>query len=195
MNSEQKILQAAERCMREQGFHQTSVQNVAASANVSVGLIYKYFKNKDAIIEALVLNVVKRMKKLLNADFEKISHAFPEISSADDLLPPEVEQSIVLLMEVSAESTRNERINHIMDEAWTDLKQNFITQTQGRYPGVDASVINTRLYMMSLIIDGIIIHRCMKQSSVPDDFMHLFNAIAREVNQTPCQEKGYSFDG
>ena len=195
MNSEQKILQAAERCMREKGFHQTSVQNVAASANVSVGLIYKYFKNKDAIIEALVLNVVKRMKKLLNADFEKISHAFPEISSADDLLPPEVEQSIVLLMEVSAESTRNERINHIMDEAWTDLKQNFIAQTQGRYPGVDASVINTRLYMMSLIIDGIIIHRCMKQSSVPDDFMHLFNAIAREVNQTPCQEKGYSFDG
>lgn len=195
MNSEQKILQAAERCMREKGFHQTSVQNIAASANVSVGLIYKYFKNKDAIIEALVLNVVKRMKQLLNADFEKISHTFPEIYSADDLLPTEVEQSIVLLMEVSAESTRNERISHIMDEAWIDLKQNYIAQTQGRYPGVDASIINTRLYMMSLIIDGIIIHRCMKQRSVPDEFMHLFNAIAREVNQTPCHVKGYSFDG
>lgn len=85
MNSEQKILQAAERCMREKGFHQTSIQNVAASANVSVGLIYKYFTNKDAIIEALVLDVVRRMKQLLNADFEKISHSFPEIYSADDL--------------------------------------------------------------------------------------------------------------
>lgn len=184
MNSEQKILQAAENCMRDKGFHQTSVQNVAASANVSVGLIYKYFKNKDAIIEALVLDVVKRMKKLLNADFEKISHTFPEIYSADDLLPPEVEQSIVLLMEISAESTRNDRVHHIMNEAWNDLKQNFIVQTQGRYPGVDPSVINTRLYMMSLIIDGIIIRRCMKQNSVPDDFMQLFNAIAREVNHT-----------
>ena len=184
MNSEQKILQAAERCMREKGFHQTSVQNVAASANVSVGLIYKYFTNKDAIIEALVLDVVRRMKQLLNADFEKISHSFPEIYSADDLLPPAVEQSIVLLMEISAESTRNERISDIMYDAWNDLKQNFIVETQGRYPGVDASVINTRLYMMSLIIDGIIIRRCMKKSSVPADFMHLFNTIAREVNLT-----------
>lgn len=87
-------------------------------------------------------------------------------------------------MEISAESTRNERISDIMYDAWNDLKQNFIVETQGRYPGVDASVINTRLYMMSLIIDGIIIRRCMKKSSVPDDFMHLFNTIAREVNLT-----------
>ncbi len=181
--------------MRDKGFYQTSVQNVAASANVSVGLIYKYFKNKEAIIEALVLNVVKRMKQLLNADFEKISHTFPEIYSADDLLPPEVEQSIVLLMEVSAESTRNPRINQIMHEAWDDLKQNFIIQTRDRYPGVDASVISTRLYMMSLIIDGIIIRRCMKQNSVPDGFTHLFNAIAGEVNLVDSQHQTKTGDG
>lgn len=187
MNSEQKILQAAEHCMRDKGFHQTSVQNVAAGANVSVGLIYKYFKNKEAIIEALVLNVVQRMKQLLNSDFEKISHSSPEIYSADDILPPPVEQSIVLLMEISAESTRNERVKDIMNEAWNDLKQNFIVQTQGRYSGIDASIINTRLYMMSLIIDGIIIRRCMKKNSIPDEFIQQFNAIAREVNQTKNQ--------
>ncbi len=184
MNSEQKILAAAERCMRDKGFYQTSVQNVAADAGVSVGLIYKYFKNKEAIIEALVLSVVQRMKILLNSDFEKISHTSANNLTADDLLPPAVEQSIVLLMAISAEASRNERINLIMTEAWQELKNNFIQQKKKRYPQSDASVINTRLYMMSLLIDGIIIRRCMKQKPLRPGFMPLFNAISKGVNFT-----------
>ena len=42
MNRSEQILDAAEQCMRLKGFHQTSIQNIASQADVSIGLIYKY---------------------------------------------------------------------------------------------------------------------------------------------------------
>ncbi|MBK0123794.1 helix-turn-helix transcriptional regulator [Pantoea sp. S61] len=183
MNRSEQILDAAEQCMRLKGFHQTSIQNIASQADVSIGLIYKYYKNKEAIIEALVTNVVQRMIALLNADFERIAHAGGVTHSVQDIVPPEVEHSIVLLMEVSSEATRNERIRQIMNDAWQVLKNNFITQEQTLNPSLDASVINTRLHIISLVIDGMIIRRCMKQREVPIGFMPFFDAITRDINQ------------
>ncbi|MDI9222414.1 TetR/AcrR family transcriptional regulator [Pantoea sp. EA-12] len=183
MNRSEQILDAAEQCMRQKGFHQTSIQNIASQADVSIGLIYKYYTNKEAIIEALVTHVVQRMITMLNADFEQIAHAGGMTHSANDIIPAEVENSIVLLMEVSSEATRNTRIRQIMNDAWQILKNNFITQEQALNPGLDANKIHTRLYIMSLVIDGIIIRRCMKQRAVPASFMSFFDTIANDVNQ------------
>lgn len=182
MNRSEQILDAAEKCMRQKGFHQTSIQNIASQADVSIGLIYKYYKNKETIIEALVTNVVHRMITLLNADFEKITHARGVTHSVQDIVPPEIENSIILLMEISSEATRNERIRQIMYDAWQVLKKNFIAQDQAVNPALDANIIHTRMYVMSLVIDGMIIRRCMKQRDVPVEFMPFFDAITHDVN-------------
>lgn len=183
MNRSEQILDAAEQCMRKKGFHQTSIQNIASQANISTGLIYKYYDNKEAIIEALVTQVVQHMITMLNADFEQIARAGGITHSANDIIPAELENSIVLLMEVSSEATRNARIRQIMNDAWQVLKNNFINQVRTLNPGLDANKIHTRLYVMSLVIDGIIIRRCMKQREVPADFMAFFDTITADVNQ------------
>lgn len=182
MNRSDQILDAAEKCMRQKGFHQTTIQNIASQANVSIGLIYKYYKNKEAIIEALVKNVVQHMIVLMNADFEKMTNAGKAAYSVQDIVPPQVESSIVLLMEISSETTRNQQIQQIMHDAWQTLKNNFILQQQALNPALDANVILTRLYVMSLIIDGIIIRSCMKQRDVPISCMSLLNTIMHDVN-------------
>jgi TetR/AcrR family transcriptional regulator, repressor for uid operon len=46
-----EILAAAEQCFLKRGFHQSSMQNIAAAAGLSMGLLYRYFTNKEAIIE------------------------------------------------------------------------------------------------------------------------------------------------
>lgn len=61
MDRSTQILNAAIICMREKGFHNASIKNVAKCANISTGLIYRYYKNKDALIEALVINVTDKM--------------------------------------------------------------------------------------------------------------------------------------
>lgn len=48
-----QILSAAMACFAECGFHQTSMHDISEQAGISVGLIYRYFENKDAVISAM----------------------------------------------------------------------------------------------------------------------------------------------
>ncbi len=48
-----EIISAAEGCFLKRGFHQTSMQNIAAASGLSMGLLYRYFANKEAIIDAV----------------------------------------------------------------------------------------------------------------------------------------------
>lgn len=54
-----QVLQAATHLMQESGFHSMSVQSVADQANVSVGLIYKYFGNKEDILRAVIVDILE----------------------------------------------------------------------------------------------------------------------------------------
>jgi TetR/AcrR family transcriptional regulator, repressor for uid operon len=48
-----EILAGAHQCFLKSGFHQTSMQTIAAASGLSMGLLYRYFANKEAIIEAV----------------------------------------------------------------------------------------------------------------------------------------------
>jgi AcrR family transcriptional regulator len=49
-----RILDAAERCFAERGFHAASMAHIAATARMSPGLIYRYFAGKNEIVRAIV---------------------------------------------------------------------------------------------------------------------------------------------
>ena len=49
-----RILDAAERCFIEHGFHAASMAHIAATAGMSAGLIYRYFAGKNQIVQAII---------------------------------------------------------------------------------------------------------------------------------------------
>src|ERR671931_777124 len=54
-----QVLRAATRLMQESGFHAMSMQSVADEANISVGLIYKYFGNKEDVLRAVIVDILE----------------------------------------------------------------------------------------------------------------------------------------
>jgi AcrR family transcriptional regulator len=58
----QQILDAATRCMAEQGFHRTSMAAIIAESGLSAGAIYGYFKSKNAIIAAIAERAVGHVR-------------------------------------------------------------------------------------------------------------------------------------
>jgi AcrR family transcriptional regulator len=48
----QQIIDAAYRCFARKGFHQATMRDIYAEANLSPGAVYHYFDSKDAIIQA-----------------------------------------------------------------------------------------------------------------------------------------------
>src|ERR1700739_1542756 len=60
-----QILEAAMVCFAKRGFHQTSMHDISAEAGISVGLIYRYFHNKEAVISAMAERHKREIHDLL----------------------------------------------------------------------------------------------------------------------------------
>ncbi|MHC6201983.1 TetR/AcrR family transcriptional regulator [Breznakiellaceae bacterium SP9] len=62
------LLNAALKLIAEQGFHAAPMSQIAETANIGVGTIYRYFKNKDELINGLYLEIRNRMAEVIGKD-------------------------------------------------------------------------------------------------------------------------------
>jgi AcrR family transcriptional regulator len=65
LDRHEQILRAAMICFAKRGFHQASMHDISAEAGISVGLIYRYFENKDAVISAMADEHKREIHELL----------------------------------------------------------------------------------------------------------------------------------
>jgi AcrR family transcriptional regulator len=66
-----QILEAAAACFACDGFHRTSIQDTVRESEISAGLVYRYFADKEDIITAIVTewhaNRSERMETAVDA--------------------------------------------------------------------------------------------------------------------------------
>ena len=107
----QQILQAAMICFAKRGFHQASMHDISEQAGISVGLIYRYFENKEAVISAMADGHKKEIQEVL----ERARRA-PSLLDAMEILftahccdsAPQVEAAFVI--DLFAEAGRNPNV-------------------------------------------------------------------------------------
>lgn len=110
----QQILDAAAACFTHKGFHHSTMQDICAQAELSPGAVYRYFRSKEEIIEAM-----SEYRQLQNS--ERLEQALARETTLqvfDELLnqfflnreAAELQASCAMMIEVVAEAHRNERI-------------------------------------------------------------------------------------
>ncbi|MFC1851618.1 TetR/AcrR family transcriptional regulator [candidate division CSSED10-310 bacterium] len=65
------ILTAAEKLFAQKGYPGTSMEEIAAVAEVSVGTVYFYFKNKEDLLIKLLDEIAFHLRELLGREFKK----------------------------------------------------------------------------------------------------------------------------
>lgn len=131
----QQIVDAASTCARRSGFHGASMAEIAQVAGLSVGQIYRYFENKEAIIAAIVARDMAEMRDrysqvqngkqpLLEAILTKSSEALDEFYESE---------RAALMLEVVAEAARNPRVAAILQAA--DAEERHLQQALVRQLG------------------------------------------------------------
>ena len=106
-----QILEAALVCFAKRGFHQASMHDISAEAGISVGLIYRYFENKEAVISAMA----DRHKKEISEMLERARNAPSLLESLEILFTAhccENEPRLVsaFVVDLYAEASRNPRV-------------------------------------------------------------------------------------
>ena len=111
----QQILDAALICFAKRGFHQTSMHDISAEAGISVGLIYRYFENKESVISA----IADRHKREIDQVLERARQA-PSLREAVEILltahccenSPQVLSAFVV--DLYAEASRNPQVSDLV---------------------------------------------------------------------------------
>ena len=103
-----QILEAAVVCFAKHGFHQASMHDISAEARISVGLIYRYFQNKEAVIAAMA----DRHKQEISDLLERAEQAPTLLESLEILFTAhcaESEPRVVsaFVVDLYAEASRN----------------------------------------------------------------------------------------
>jgi AcrR family transcriptional regulator len=98
-------------CFAKRGFHQASMHDISAEAGISVGLIYRYFENKEAVISAMA----DRHKKEIQQMLDRARQAPSLLESLEILFTahccensPQIQSAFVV--DLYAEAARNPRV-------------------------------------------------------------------------------------
>ena len=110
-----QILDAAVVCFAKRGFHQASMHDISAEAGISVGLIYRYFQNKEAVIAAMA----DRHKKQIQEILERARQA-PNLRESLETLftahcgETEPQVTAAFVVDLFAEASRNEHVAELV---------------------------------------------------------------------------------
>lgn len=165
----ERILVAAQQCFVVHGFHAASMANIADTAGMSAGLIYRYFKGKNDII----LAIIERQLEEARADVAKlhatsdlvagIAEVFQQWQANDPGIT-----SAALFLELTAEATRDEEIaaaTHASDRVFrADLAAWFARSSIDGGLGIPQDQVETRVLILQSLIEGL----AMRAISQPD---------------------------
>lgn len=156
----ERILTAARKCFVEHGFHAASMASIAATADMSVGLIYRYFESKNDIIVA----IIEQQLTLLRADLALLDNSVDLAArlaegcgtcASSKTLP----LSPALFLEMSAEATRDAKIAKALNAFDAAVRADIAawlskTKENGGY-GQPESLSPARALMLQCLIDGL----------------------------------------
>ena len=109
-----EIVDAAERLVKGNGLHQLKLRDIAKESGKSLGNLYNYFQNKEAIIEALVereksrffMVVSQKIEPVPEEDYKSMLRRHLEL-----MLDPD---SLLLAISVAGEALVNPGVHKIM---------------------------------------------------------------------------------
>lgn len=171
-----RILEAAQQRFIENGFHAASMANIADTAGMSAGLIYRYFENKSAII----LAIVERQLELLRDDIklnrkvdlvdELATHYGRSFNKDGRGMNP------ALLLEISAEATRDPQVATALDRYDSTLRS-ALCKWLVELHGVPAAVAPARALMLQTLVEGL----KLRETREPDLDRALLRAALEDV--------------
>lgn len=183
-----QVLTAATECFRRHGFHSTSIVQISKAAGMSVGHIYHYFENKEAIIAGIVEHELFQL--LLFCERIRSGGAGGDLIEAivddlDFLKQDLAEQDIPLTLEIVAEAARNPAVAAIIQQADLTAQQRFREllgdALRRRGLEIDESEFDGTLEVLSALMEGFPIRMMRNPKLDPDVCLPVLRSLVRHA--------------
>jgi AcrR family transcriptional regulator len=186
-----QILDAAVACFAKRGFHQASMHDISTEAGISVGLIYRYFQNKEAVISAMA----DRHKQEIHEILERARQASGLLESLEVLFTAhcgENEPQVVsaFVVDLFAEASRNTHVAELVRDV-CETSMNGVIDLIARSPEAKTTNLTPR-EMAELIFavnDGMLMRNVLKIGSTSEERREQHLKVARNLWRLLFKEK------
>jgi AcrR family transcriptional regulator len=157
----ERILDAAEKCFIESGFHAASMAHIAETAGISAGLIYRYFDSKALIVKAIIERHLEtessaQIDRLNSSDDvrDAVLELFERWQRSDD---PHMNAG--LFLDLTAECTRDAQIARVVREkdrvVGDGLAQAVRRIARARGVTLHSSAAHERAELLQCLVEGL----------------------------------------
>src|SRR2546429_7589972 len=147
----ERILEAAKALFAHKGFSETKMSDIAAAANVSYGLAYHYFANKEAIFSSLLQKALQGALQLMlralaqpGSPWDRLNWLISQISQGAQEEP---EFEMLILQALTSQAVPKEMRQFVLQESRLSheaLKQLIVEgQTAGEVVAGDPDLLTT----------------------------------------------------
>ena len=177
-----QVLEAARACFRAHGFQGASMAQIAATAGLSVGQIYRYFANKDAVIAAIIEQGVRENIEHIAAietlvrSGEDVAAVSAEVGSKA-VLEGRRSADNVLTLEIFAEAARNPTVAALVREGDLRLRQRAEAMIAAARPHWPEARIAAAVENITVLHEGLY----MRGVANPEGFGHDSRALFQEL--------------
>ena len=182
----ERILCAAQQCFIDHGFHAASMASIAATAQMSAGLMYRYFASKSAI----VLAIVERQLQEGRAQVARL-HTSADLSAAIfdtyakwQARDPSV-VSPALLLEMSAEATRDPQIAAALSQSderiFADLQSWMVRDRVHGGLGLPSDTAARRTFLLECFINGLAMSAARQPERDPEPMRQVIASFVERL--------------
>lgn len=178
----ERILNAAQQCFVEDGFHAASMASIAETADMSPGLIYRYFSSKNEIIIAIIerqLGLLRAEIAVLDGQVDLASRLTERYGNCGTGQTPGLSPALVL--EMSAAATRDADIAAAVAAFDSTIRadiSDWLHRTHldnGQHISIRTATM--RALILQCLIDGLKV----RQTREPDMDKKLLKAALNEI--------------
>jgi len=151
-----QILEAAHQCFSREGFHAASMASIAGEADLSVGQIYRYFENKEAVIEALCVSRLEDWAERLAEVRARSGDPVDELMALARYHVDKLEngQDVSMVLEFLAEAARNPRVGAVMHRVDSGFRAHLRDVLIRGGVRADDPSLESRVSFVSILLDG-----------------------------------------
>ena len=187
----QQIVDAGRRCMADQGFHKTTMNDVIRESGLSAGAVYGYFKSKSEIVAAIaddaIGNVDEIFDKLLaDPGLSPVTALHAALEHAAQLAERPGGDVTKVAVQAWAESLRDDTIRATATAKYTQLRDHFADiARRGQDNGTVAAGVDPEHVAQAMfgLVPGFILQRLLLGDVSPDSYCEGFAALLNGSNE------------
>lgn len=159
MDRARDILDAARGLFAAEGYAGLSMRGVAAALGVSLSTVQHYYRDKDTLVEAVLLYQMDLYQAAVAGLTASLAGAGPEahLRAALDLFLAEAQRPEVggVFMEIWSLANRHPAAARVLEQVRRRERLQFMQLVQGVAPAVDEAELARRARLMIALIEGL----------------------------------------